>query len=98
MAGGRFIIQRLDQSVADISIESDGLTIGRLPGNELVLNHRAVDETHAGIKEVDGRYWIFNLSSNNGLIMNRVLVRRREIQDGDVLQEIGRANVCTPAT
>lgn len=86
MAAGRFLIQRRDQSVNEISIESDGLTIGRLPGNELVLNHRAVDETHAGIKEIAGRYWIFNLSSNNGIVINGVLAERAQIADGDLLQ------------
>jgi thioredoxin reductase (NADPH) len=86
MPSGLFLIRRLDRAVNDVRIESDGLTIGRLPGNELVLNHRAVDETHAGIKEIDGRYWIFNLSSNNGIILNRTLVERKELQDGDVLQ------------
>lgn len=86
MPTGQFLIRRLDRSVNDIHIVSDGLTIGRLPGNELVLNHRAVDETHAGIKEIDGRYWIFNLSSNNGIVLNRTLVERHEIHDGDILQ------------
>ena len=55
---GLFRIKRLDRAVNDVRIESDGLTIGRLPGNELVLNHRGVDETHAGIKMIEGRYWI----------------------------------------
>jgi thioredoxin reductase (NADPH) len=86
MAQGRFLIQRRDKGVNDVTIESEGLTIGRLPGNELVLNHRAVDETHAGIKDIDGRYWVFNLSSNNGIVVNRTLMERREIQDGDLLQ------------
>ncbi len=86
MAAGRFLIRRFDNSLNDIQFESDHLTIGRLPGNELVLNHRAVDETHAGIKEVDGRYSIFNLSGNNGVLMNRILVERKELRKGDVLQ------------
>jgi pSer/pThr/pTyr-binding forkhead associated (FHA) protein len=86
MTQGRFLIQRRDKGVNDVTIESEGLTIGRLPGNELVLNHRAVDETHAGIKDIDGRYWVFNLSSNNGIVVNRTLMERREIQDGDLLQ------------
>jgi len=83
MPTGRFLIRRRDQSVNEVAIESDGLTIGRLPRNELILNHRAVDETHAGIKEIGGRYWIFNLSSNNGIVMNGLLVDRKEIQDDD---------------
>jgi thioredoxin reductase (NADPH) len=83
---GRFLIRRSDRNVNDVTIESDGLTIGRLPRNELVLNHRAVDETHAGIKQIAGQYWVFNLSSNNGVVLNRNLVERQEINEGDVLQ------------
>ncbi|MGD1071946.1 MAG: NAD(P)-binding domain-containing protein [Bryobacteraceae bacterium] len=86
MPSGLFLIERLDRAINDIRIESDGLTIGRLPGNELVLNHRGVDETHAGIKLIEGRYWVFNLSGNNGIVLNRKLVERKAIDDGDVLQ------------
>src|SRR5579872_2189210 len=86
MSSGRFLIRRQDQSVNDVSIDSDGLTIGRAPGNDLVLNHRAVDETHAGIKEIDGRYWIFNLSSSNGIVVNGSLVEETEVRNGDGLK------------
>ena len=82
----RFIIKRKDKSGDDIVLESEGLTIGRLPGNDLVLNHRAVDHTHAGIKEIEGEYWLFNLSNANGIVLNRRLFDQAPLADGDVAQ------------
>ena len=85
-AKSRFIIKRKDQEVDDVYLESEGLTIGRLTGNDLVLNHRAVSRTHAGIKEFKGEYWIFNLSESNGTLLNGELVNKTSLVDGDVLQ------------
>src|ERR1043165_6072883 len=69
-AKNKYTIKRRDRRVDDVVIESEGLTIGRLTGNDLVLNHRAVDHTHAGIKEIEGEYWIFNLSQAHGIVLN----------------------------
>jgi thioredoxin reductase (NADPH) len=82
----RFIIKRRDKSVDDIVLDSEGLTIGRLTGNDLVLNNRAVSRTHAGIREFNGEYWIFNLSESNGTVLNGWLVDKTPLLDGDVVQ------------
>ena len=75
----RFIIKRTDKvrGIDDIVLESEGLTIGRLTGNDLVLNHRAVSRTHAGIKDIDGEFRLFNLSQANGTLINGQLVERQ---------------------
>ncbi|HKV41987.1 MAG TPA: FHA domain-containing protein, partial [Blastocatellia bacterium] len=85
---GRFIIRRNDQVARadDVIIESEGLTLGRVVGNDLVLNHRSVSRTHAGIKQLGGEYWLFNLSTSNGTLLNGQLVARAPIADGDTLQ------------
>ena len=82
----RFIIKRRDKSVDNIILETEGLTIGRLTGNDLVLNNRAVSRTHAGIREFNGEYWIFNLSESNGTVLNGWLVDKTPLLDGDVVQ------------
>ena len=90
MAGtNRFIIKRNDIEVDEVVIESDGLTIGRLISNDLMLNHRTVSRTHAGIKELNGEYWVFNLSASNGTLLNGELVDKTPLADGDAIQ-IGR--------
>ncbi|HSB12166.1 MAG TPA: NAD(P)-binding domain-containing protein [Blastocatellia bacterium] len=84
----RFVIKRRDSDVAvdDVLLEGDGLTIGRLISNDLVLNHRAVSRTHAGIKQQGGDFWLFNFSKANGTSLNGELVDRTPLADGDVIQ------------
>src|SRR5215471_3380110 len=85
---GRFIIRRKDKldQADDSVIESEGLTIGRSIGNDLVLNHRAVSRTHAGIKPILDQYWLFNLSTSNGTLLGGQLVAKVPIADGDLIQ------------
>src|SRR5215469_13869166 len=85
---GRFIIRRKDKldQADDSVIESEGLTIGRSIGNDLVLNHRAVSRTHAGIKPLLDQYWLFNLSTSNGTLLGGQLVAKVPIADGDPIQ------------
>jgi predicted component of type VI protein secretion system len=84
----RFLIRRRDTDTAidDVVLESEGLTIGRLVSNDLVLNHRAVSRTHAGIKEIRGEFWLFNLSQSNGTVLNGELVEKTALADGDVFR------------
>jgi pSer/pThr/pTyr-binding forkhead associated (FHA) protein len=82
----RFLIVRKDLALDQVIIESEGLTIGRLTGNDLVLNHPTVSRTQAGIKDVNGQFWVFNLSSANGTLLNGELIDKVPLADGDVLQ------------
>ncbi|MCI0486477.1 MAG: NAD(P)-binding domain-containing protein [Blastocatellia bacterium] len=84
----RFIIKRKDKvdQVDDVLVEKESLTIGRLIGNDLVLNHRAVSRTHAGVKESGGVFWLFNLSTSNGTLLNGELVDKTPLADGDLVQ------------
>src|SRR5215813_6064071 len=86
MATNKFIITRNDLDTYPVVIETEGLTIGRLTGNDLVLNHPTVSRTHAGIKEVDGDYWIFNLSNANGTLLNGEQIEQTPLADGDLIQ------------
>src|SRR5262245_43480808 len=88
MTGSRFIIRRKDRvaDVDDLVLDSEGLTIGRLVGNDLVLNHPAVSRTHGGIKQLGADFWYFNLSRSNGTLLNGELVERAPVADGDVIQ------------
>lgn len=94
----RFIIRRKDNEVDDVFLDSEGLTIGRLINNDLVLNHRAVSRTHAGIAsaanipglaesaDTAAGYFLFNLSSSNGTLLNGENVENVALFDGDVIQ------------
>jgi FHA domain-containing protein/cytochrome c3-like protein len=82
----KFYIVRKDLDLDEVVIESEGLTIGRLIGNDLVLNHPTVSRTQAGIKAVEGDFWIFNLSNANGTLLNGELIERTPLANGDLIQ------------
>ena len=84
----RFFIRRLDGvgSTDGIVIESEGITIGRAPSSDILLNNRSVSRTHAGIKEIEGEYWLFNLSGSNGTFLNGTPADKIPLADGDVIQ------------
>jgi hypothetical protein len=82
----RFLIVRKDINIDPVEIESEGLTIGRLAGNDLALNNPTVSRTQAGIKEINGDYWVFNLSEANGTLLNGELIEQTPLADGDLIQ------------
>ena len=82
----KFLIIRKDITVDPVEIESEGLTIGRLAGNDLALNNPTVSRTQAGIKEVNGDYWVFNLSEANGTLLNGEVIEQTPLADGDLIQ------------
>jgi thioredoxin reductase (NADPH) len=93
----RYIIRRKDSEVDDLFLDSEGLTIGRLITNDLVLNHRAVSRTHAGITSAtnipgllentaESSFYLFNLSGSNGTLLNGEYVDNVALFDGDVVQ------------
>ncbi|HEX5708168.1 MAG TPA: FHA domain-containing protein, partial [Pyrinomonadaceae bacterium] len=84
-----FVITREDLSQDALTLVTDGLKVGRLPSCELLLNHPTVSRLHAGIKEADGRFYVFNFSQSSGTTLNGRVVPVEEAEalaDGDVLQ------------
>ncbi len=82
----RFELRRKDLNLDPLTIETEGLTIGRLLGNDLSLNHPMVSRTHAGIRQIERDFWIFNLSEANGTLLNGHLVDQAPLAEGDLLQ------------
>lgn len=65
-------------------------TIGRDAGNDVVVNDEAASARHATLSFNDGEWWIEDLGSTNGTLLNGVRVADRErMWYGDEL-EIGR--------
>lgn len=62
-------------------------TIGRLPGNGVVLPDETVSSRHALLREVDGRWWVEDLGSTNGTRVNgRPIGAATVIVPGDLLE------------
>ena len=61
-----FIITREDRGIDPATLNTQALRIGSQIDCELVLNHPTVSHLHAGINEVEGRFYIINLSPSTG--------------------------------
>jgi hypothetical protein len=83
----KYVIIREDLVQDPVTIISDGLLIGRLIECELLLNHPAVSRAQAGIKEVNGTYFLFNLRPSNPVKLNGKAVETNEaLSPGDTLE------------
>jgi pSer/pThr/pTyr-binding forkhead associated (FHA) protein len=68
----------------------DETLIGRCPPEhalDVELPEIYINRQHAKITRVDGAYWIEDLASRHGTLLNRTaLTQRVMLQDGDVIQ------------
>jgi pSer/pThr/pTyr-binding forkhead associated (FHA) protein len=85
----KYVIIREDLVQDPMTIITDGLLIGRLQECELLLNHPSVSRAQAGIKLVNGSYFLFGLRPANPVKLNGKPVDENEaLAPGDLL-EIG---------
>ncbi|MEA2271115.1 MAG: transport system ATP-binding/permease protein [Solirubrobacteraceae bacterium] len=76
-----------------IDVAGEGLTIGRLADNEVVIAKHSVSRRHARISPVQGGYWITDLGSRNGTQLNgeRFHGESRWLANGDTVLVGGQA-------
>jgi pSer/pThr/pTyr-binding forkhead associated (FHA) protein len=85
----KYVIIREDLVQDPMTIITDGLLIGRLQECELLLNHPSVSRAQAGIKLINGTYFLFGLRPANPVKLNGKAVDENEaLAPGDLL-EIG---------
>src|SRR5215218_3112380 len=75
-----FIIAREGRAEEDKKIVSDGLRIGRLPDSDVWLNHPTVSRLHAGINEIEGYFYLINLSGSSATAINGRLIPFNEAE------------------
>jgi len=80
--------QRVAQLVApdrSFHLEGSPVSVGRAPGNALVIDDRRVSRRHAELERETGQWVIRDLGSTNGTAVNGRLVRQAALHDGDRL-------------
>lgn len=83
----KYVIIREDLVQDPVTIITDGLLIGRLQECELLLNHPSVSRAQAGIKLVEGSYFLFGLRPANPVKLNGKAVEENEaLAPGDLLE------------
>lgn len=61
-------------------------SLGRDPGNDIVVNDEAVSARHALVTYNDGEWWVEDAGSTNGTVVNGTKIWQRErLQFGDEL-------------
>ncbi|MBI2896261.1 MAG: FHA domain-containing protein [Deltaproteobacteria bacterium] len=67
-------------------LKGDETTVGRVPGNDIVLDDASISRRHAKIVRSGSTYTLFDLRSSNGTRVGGVKVSRHDLEDGDALQ------------
>ena len=71
------------------ALEKPVVTIGRASQNDIVISAPTVSGSHARIQRANGAFWIVDLGSQNGLLLDGKRVSRKALEDGDVVH-LGR--------
>jgi len=78
------------------SLSGPALRIGRAPDNDLILRDPATSGHHARVERRGSQFFIVDLGSTNGTLVNGEVVQERELHNGDSIT-IGQ-NAVTFAT
>jgi dipeptidyl aminopeptidase/acylaminoacyl peptidase len=68
-----------------VALPSQMVSIGRAPDNDVVVGDPATSGHHGRIEERNGSFWISDLGSTNGTLVNGEPVIERQLADGDVI-------------
>jgi sigma-B regulation protein RsbU (phosphoserine phosphatase) len=68
-----------------VVLRGDSTTLGRLPGQDLVLSDPLVSRRHAVIVQENGDYFVIDQSSTHGTFLNGSRVERAALLPGDEL-------------
>lgn len=79
----RIILKFKELVLKDFSLQDGGKTIGRAPGNDVVLENLLVSGHHARIDQAGGEYIITDLQSKNGTYVNGARVSSVKLKHGD---------------
>ncbi|NOR14536.1 MAG: FHA domain-containing protein, partial [Candidatus Aminicenantes bacterium] len=69
--------------VERLSLVGGEITIGRVENNDLVLNDFSVSRKHARLYQKDDTWILEDLGSHNGTLVNKKIIQRTELVDGD---------------
>jgi len=68
-----------------VALPSQMVTIGRAPDNDVVVGDPATSGHHGRIEVRTGSFWISDLGSTNGTLVNGEPVIEKQLSDGDMI-------------
>lgn len=85
-------VQQANGSGARAGFRRNILSVGRDPGNELVLEDDQVSRVHAQIRLEAGGYVLYDMKSMNGTFVNGQRINRSQLRPGDQIR-VGHTNL-----
>ncbi len=83
-SGDGSVMAMAEAAVQGLNLDKPVVTVGRAPGNDLVLPHPSVSGRHAQISKMqDGKFQIRDLGSTNGTYVNGVRISSQVAGPGD---------------
>ena len=79
------LVVATSKGAKEFALTQESLTIGRDPGNDIVIDDSAVSRRHAKLQRMPRGYEIADLGSTNGLTFESARISERLLGDGDVL-------------
>jgi dipeptidyl aminopeptidase/acylaminoacyl peptidase len=68
-----------------VALPSQMVSVGRAPDNDVVVGDPATSGHHGRIEVRNGSFWISDLGSTNGTLVNGEPVIEKELSDGDMI-------------
>lgn len=79
----KIIITMDGDTVREVELDKERLTVGRHPQNDIVLEHRAVSGHHAAFITTMNDAFLEDVGSTNGTFVNGERIRKRLLTDRD---------------
>jgi pSer/pThr/pTyr-binding forkhead associated (FHA) protein len=103
----KLIIKLHGQGSRTVDLAQDHFSIGRKADNDLVIDDHTVSGHHAKIVKIQSVYFLEDLKSTNGTVVNAKSIERAQLHDADVIsigqhrlifQESGRVTAVNSAS
>ena len=85
-SGGQIQIQSGFYEGLEVSLDRDWLVIGRGRGADVVLAEATISRAHAAIGFDSNAFFVQDLGSTNGTLVNGTKVDRQELKPGDEIR------------
>ena len=79
----KLILKLKEVMLDEFPIVNSAMTIGRVTGNDIVIDNLAVSRQHARIRQDGPDYWIEDLESGNGVLVNDEPIIKAILRDQD---------------
>lgn len=78
----KLLVSRQGQIISEHMLEKESLSIGRHSANDIQLDSQKVSRKHAQLVKQEGQYFLHDLGSTNGTLMDDQKISVRKLTDG----------------